>query len=157
MTEEILARVAVSAPRRWIGIAMLVALGGLLLWIALARPPAELGLRLFVLVFGGLVLWAAAHMRRHSGTGLELTREVLRDSTGRVLARLDQIEKVDRGALAFKPSNGFVVTLSTRHPRHWVPGVWWCTGRRLGVGGVTVGPQTRMMAEILQTRISARH
>lgn len=156
MADEILARVAVSTPRRWIGMGMLGALGGLLVWIALAQPPADLGLRLFVLVFGGLVLWAADQMRRRSAAGLELTHEALRDSSGRVLVRLDQIEKVDRGALAFKPSNGFVLKLRSPHPRQWVPGVWWCTGRRLGVGGVTVGPQTRMMAEILQSRISAR-
>lgn len=156
MADEILARVAVSTPRRWIGMGMLAALGGLLVWIALAQPPSDLGLRLFVLVFGGLVLWAADQMRRRSAAGLELTHDALRDSSGRVLVRLDQIEKVDRGALAFKPSNGFVLKLRRPHPRQWVPGVWWCTGRRLGVGGVTVGPQTRMMAEILQSRIAAR-
>lgn len=156
MKEHDLARIDISAPRRWVAIAMLAALAGILLWVGLAHPPADLALRAFVVLFGGLVLFAADRMHRGTRSGLVLTRAGLCDGDGQVLARLDDIEKIDRGALAFKPTNGFVLKLAQRQPRRWVPGLWWCTGRRLGVGGVTIGPQTRMMAEILQTRIAAR-
>jgi hypothetical protein len=63
---------------------------------------------------------------------------------------------VARGALAFKPSNGFPVTLRARGPFVWEPGLWWRIGRRVGVGGVTPGTPARFMAERMQERIARR-
>ena len=37
----------------------------------------------------------------------------------------------------------------TPGPRVWRPGIWWRIGRRVGIGGVMPGHQTKAMAEIL--------
>jgi hypothetical protein len=153
---EVLATVSASAPRRIMGIAVLAVLGGLLIYAALAQPPQVFGWQAVLLLAGGITLYLAERMRRASVVTLELTREALRDSEGRVLARLDQIETVSRGIFAFKPSNGFVVT--TRQPleRHWNPGLWWRFGTHIGVGGVTPAVQTKFMADMIQTLLDER-
>lgn len=147
---EVLATVSASAPRRLMGIVVLTVLGGLLIYAGLVQPQG-LGLQLVLLLAGGIVLYLTERMRRASVATLELTREGLRDSEGRVLARLDQIETVNRGVFAFKPSNGFVLTTRQPQERHWNPGLWWRVGRRIGVGGVTPAAQTKFMADMIQT------
>lgn len=155
MEDKVLVRAHVSPPRLWFGILVMAALGGILLWLSAVHPPQGLGLRVFVLVFGALSLLMAEKMRRIGAGWVELTETELRDHTGRTLALISDIARVDRGALAFKPSNGFVLKLKTKQPRTWLPGLWWRIGRRVGVGGVTVAPQTRAMAETLQARVVA--
>lgn len=154
--EEILARVEVSQARRYMGVATLVGLGAMLLYLSVVQPPAGLGWRAFLLVFGVLSLVLGLRMHAATALHLELTAEALRDSTGTVLARMDQIEGIDRGVFAFKPSNGFLLRLSSQQPRRWAPGLWWRLGRRVGVGGVTPGHQTKFMAEAIQLHLSAR-
>jgi hypothetical protein len=155
MAEEVLAQVKSSTPRRWLGVGTLAFLAGLMIYVALAAPPAP-GWQLFLLALGGLVLWIAEKMRRATERVLELTETALRDSAGYELARIDDIRSVDRGFFAFKPSNGFLVTTRTRGPRHWAPGLWWRSGRRIGVGGVTAAAQTKFMAEILAAMLAQR-
>ena len=82
-----------------------------------------------------------------------LTDTDLRDSDGVVLARLDQIIRVDRGAMAMKPANGFTLVLDARQPFGWAPGMWWRLGRRVGVGGVAVAHQAKFMAEVIAERM----
>jgi hypothetical protein len=86
---------------------------------------------------------------------IELTETEIRTSNGEVLARMDEILAVDRGAFAFKPSNGFTLKLNTKKPRAWAPGLWWRFGRRVGVGGVTSAGQAKFMAEQIALRITA--
>ncbi|MEM9031633.1 MAG: hypothetical protein AAGB18_03220, partial [Pseudomonadota bacterium] len=76
---------------------------------------------------------------------------VLREEApdGRVLASLGDIKGVDRGAFAFKPSNGFLLRLHDPGVRAWVPGVWWRSGRYLGVGGLLPASETRAVAEAI--------
>jgi len=146
---EVIANLHVSAPRRVVGIAMLVMVSLILLWIAFARPPEALGWRLFLLAMGGGGLWLAETMRRATGTRLQLTREALTDSEGRVLARIEDIRSVDRGTFAFKPSGGFLLRLGTSGPMVWAPGLWWRIGRRVGVGGATSRHEAKYMGEVI--------
>ncbi|PTW51301.1 hypothetical protein [Rhodovulum kholense] len=148
MTEE-LATLRVSALRRVIGLGVLLALAGLLLQIALVHPPAAIGYRAFLLAMGAGALALAEAMRRATARRLVLTREGLFDDRGRELARIERISGLDRGMLAFKPSNGFSLSLTEPLPRAWAPGVWWRFGRRVGVGGVTSAGEAKAMAEIL--------
>ncbi|MBL4559156.1 MAG: hypothetical protein JKP98_25190 [Rhodobacteraceae bacterium] len=67
-----------------------------------------------------------------------------------------EIERVDRGALAFKPSGGFVLHLAAPGTAGWAPGLWWRVGRRLGVGGATNPMEGRAMADIIAVRIALR-
>lgn len=153
--DEVLAKVSASTPRRWIGIFMLVAVGVLVIYVAFASPPS-LGWQAFLVVIGVLAVWMAERMRQATEVTLELTQTELRDSSGLVLAQIDNIKSLDSGFFAFKPSNGFMVHMKTPGPRVWRPGIWWRMGRRIGVGGVTPGAQTKAMAEILAAILAMR-
>jgi hypothetical protein len=152
----VLARLHASPVRRPVGLAFLVALGAILVWVSFARPPQELGWRLVLLATGALALWLAERMRRATRGRLELSREALCDESGRVVARVDQIRAVDRGAFAFKPSGGFLLKLSAAPGAAWQPGLWWRIGRRVGVGGVTSGNEAKYMAEVIAAMIEER-
>ncbi|MEX5726866.1 hypothetical protein Ga0609869_000219 [Rhodovulum iodosum] len=153
---EVLARLNVAAPRRYFGLAMLLALAGVALYVAFSTPSAAIGLQLFLLAVGGGALWLSVAMHRATARDLRLTDEGLFDSEGRVLALLDDIEAVERGMFAMKPSNGFVLRLKTPGTRAWAPGVWWRLGRHVGVGGVTAAGQGKAMSEILMLALSER-
>lgn len=156
MQDEILATVAASAPRRMMGIIVLALLGGLLVYAGLIQPPQNMAWQVILILSGGIVLYMTERMRRASVTTLELTRDVLREQGGQVLARLDQVDSVNRGMFAFKPSNGFVLVTRAPQDRHWTPGLWWRIGRRVGVGGVTPPAQTKFMAELIQMQLTER-
>ncbi len=99
------ARVYAAPMRRLFAYAMLVSLGALLLWLVFTTPPTAGWAVVMGLIAVG-ALYLAERTRRATATVLELTAEELRDSSGRVLARVEDIEKIDRGVFAFKPSNG---------------------------------------------------
>ena len=96
-----------------------------------------------------LTLLAAARLWNATNDKLELTRTELRTASGRVLTEVANIRSVDRGAFAFKPSNGFLVKLEEPRGASWAPGLWWQRGRLLGVGGVLRGGEARAMAEMI--------
>lgn len=152
MSEPVLATLRASPPRRFVGVAMLVVLSGLLIYLGLALVLglAQIGL----LLGGGIALALAVKMHRVTEQELELTREVLRIKGGEVLAEVENIAKVERGAFAFKPSNGFLIRLKKPVQRRWAPGLFWSYARKLGVGGVTGAPQSKAMVETLALLIS---
>lgn len=154
-TQEVLAEVGVSAPRRWMGVAMLVAIGGLVIYVALSTPPAP-GWQAFLIATGLAALWIAERMRRATGGRIELTTTELREIGGETIALVSEIEAVDRGFFAFKPSNGFLLRTSRPGARRWRPGLWWRMGRRVGVGGVTPARQTKMISEMLAAMLAER-
>lgn len=156
MDDGVLAVVRASAARRGLGVAMLALLGLLLLYMAVLHPPDAPGLRGGLVLLGLLSLWLADRMRRATALSVELTRDGLRCSDGEVIATLDQIASVDRGVFAFKPSNGFIVRLRQRAPGRWRPGLWWRLGARVGIGGVTPGAQSKVMADILAALLAER-
>ena len=147
---------SVSPVRRAIGTGLLIALGLILLWIALDRPPEAIGWRLFLLLFGSGALWLAVRLWRATAGSLRLTEDALVDTEGRVLARLDEIERIDSGVFAIKPSNGFTLRLRAPAGRAWAPGLWWRIGRSVGVGGVTNRDEARYMAGVLTALLSSR-
>lgn len=149
------ARVEASQARRIFAVGVLFALGGLILYAALVQPPAPVWL-FVMLIIGGLALWLAEKLRRATLGTVELTDNELRDTNGRVLATMDEIRGIERGALAFKPSNGFTLILKSRKPRAWAPGLWWRIGNRVGVGGVTSAAQAKFMAEQIAFRLAER-
>jgi hypothetical protein len=138
-----------------IGVGSLGGLGALMLYMALVLSPG-LGWQAVQVGLGLVALWCAQRMWRATAERLELGPEGLRSSDGRLLAPMEEIVAVDRGVFAFKPSNGFMLTLRSKGPFAWEPGLWWRIGRRVGVGGVTPGTPAKYMAEIIQERIAAR-
>jgi hypothetical protein len=144
-----------SALRRAMAAAMLGALGLLLVWLGLTTQPAA-GWRVVLLAFGIGALWVMVRLWQATQGELRLTEAGLMDDAGRVLAPMEAIEAVERGAFAFKPSNGFLVRLDKPLGRGWAPGLWWRLGRLLGVGGVTSASQSKAMAEILSLELARR-
>lgn len=144
--DDILMILQPSAGRRLLGAGSLAGLGVLLLSLVLEAtgiwPIVFLVLAIAVLL-GALRLWQATADR------LELTRTELRTGSGRVLTPISNVKSVDRGAFAFKPSNGFLVKLETPQGSGWSPGLWWQRGRLIGVGGVVRGGEARAMAEFI--------
>ncbi|MBT0958792.1 hypothetical protein IV417_15490 [Alphaproteobacteria bacterium KMM 3653] len=155
MSESILAEITPSPPRRFVGLGILWVLAAILIGLAI-KHETEAGTSLFLVGFAAFTMFWAEAVRRATRTHLYLTEEHLRDSRGRVLARFEDMVKVDRGTFAFKPSNGFVLVLSVKPPAIWAPGLYWRLGRRIGVGGVTSAAQTKTMAEIIAFRIAQR-
>ncbi|MDZ4136572.1 MAG: hypothetical protein U1D06_13405 [Paracoccaceae bacterium] len=154
--DTVLSRLHPSAPRRMVGAVVLAALGGMLLYLALWYPPASLLWRVFLLGFSGLTLFGTLRMWHSTAVALELTALELRETTGRRLALVADMRDVSRGAFAFKPSNGFLLSLHKPGARVWAPGLWWRIGRRIGIGGVTASHEARHMAETITGLIAAR-
>ncbi len=155
--DRILATISPSAPRRIMGIVVLCTLGVSVLYLALAKPPAELHWRLFLLIFGAATMYLADTLRRRTEHGLELTSEELREVGGRVVARVENVIRVERGTFAVKPSNGFLLRLSeSEGGNRWAPGLYWRMGRRVGVGGITAAHEAKAVAEILSALVAAR-
>jgi hypothetical protein len=156
---DILATVTVSASRRWMALGMLGVLGILLAYFAFATPPANLLLQLFVIVIAALSLALMVKMYNGTASTIYLTAEGVWDGDGTLIAPIAAIRSVDRGAFAFKPSNGFLLRLDrdampADAVRVWRPGLWWRYGARVGVGGVTPGNQTKIMAELTQALLA---
>jgi hypothetical protein len=147
-TSEPLAEVRVTALRRYTGVAILFALGVTLLYVATRTPPV-LYLQIMMIAAGIAAFFGARGVWRASGSAVILTREGLRDADGTSIAPLDQIELVDGGFFAFRPSNGFTVRLRSPMPAKWRPGLWWRLGRRIGVGGMTPRQSGKFMVDML--------
>ncbi|MDC1399526.1 hypothetical protein N8306_03270 [Yoonia sp.] len=153
--DGIYATVHASPGRRWFGYGVLFSLGAIVLYTTLAHPPA-LHWMIFMLIFGVLMLWLAERLRRTTAMVITLTKDELHDSSGTVLARLEDVYSVERGAFALKPSNGFTLVMKQKGQRSWAPGMWWRMGYRVGVGGVTAAGQSRFMAEKIALQIKER-
>ncbi len=154
--ERIIGRLPVAQGRRWAGIVVTAGLGIILLRLALAMPIGRSVWMPILMVAGLGALAVAWWMHGATRTVLILTPRELRDGTGRRLAFVDDIRRVDRGAFVPKPSQGFLLRLSRPGPRAWVPGVWWRLGRTVGVGGVTSARDAKDMAALIDILIAER-
>jgi hypothetical protein len=152
---EVLATVTPSVARRVLGIGLLCVLAAMVISVAVSTPPS-LGWQVFLVAMGAICLMTANEMRKSTGQTLELTGDELRDTSGNVLARMEDVVSIDRGAFAFKPSNGFVLRLGKPYARAWHPGLWWRAGKRVGVGGMTSGRETKFMADLIAVMIAER-
>lgn len=145
-----IAILSVSPIRRLFSTGVQAGLGVVLILTAGQLPdPSPLAL-VTLLALGGAALWMAWNMYHATSRDVILTREAVTDSQGETIARLDDIRSVDSGFFAFKPSNGFLLRLSSKHSRRWVPGLWWRMGTRVGIGGATNGKAARDMADIIR-------
>ena len=158
---EVLTRVHASKPRRLFGVMMLALLGAILLYIGLGGgSQMGFGWRLYMLAMGAGALWVARAMARATRGAIVLTQAavVFEDAAGdlSVVVPIADVVSVERGTFANKPSNGFSLRLRTRQARAWRPGLWWRMGKRVGVGGVAAGAQTKAMADMIAAMINAR-
>lgn len=154
--QTVLAELRPSPPRRVIGVAVLGALGAILIWFGLRFPTDPILWSILLTLFGGMCIWLAWRMWEASAQGLVLTREELRDTNGRRLVMLSDIRSIDRGVFELKPAGGFTIVTETTGARAWEPGLWWRLGRRVGIGGVTHRHEGRYMAEVLSEIVASR-
>lgn len=154
--DKVLATVSASAPRRFFAMGVLGLLGLLLIYIAFSTPPETLGWQIFLIAFGAFAVWAAVVLGKATQHVIELTSTELRESSGRVLCRVEDIEDVSRGVFAMKPSNGFLIKVKNAERRAWAPGLWWRLAGRIGVGGVTAASQSKVMSEIIAALLAER-
>ncbi len=153
---DIIARLQISQGRRWAGVIVLGLIGVGLIYSGLVYPPATLLGRLAIFLLGSLLLLQAYWNLQVKSGALILKEDGLWVEGGAQLAALDNIETVQVSAFAIKPSNGFAVVLKQPVRSKWVPGLYWCVGRRIGVGGATNPSQSKAMAELLSTLIIER-
>jgi hypothetical protein len=156
MSDELHATLRASAPRRWFGVALLVSLGALLLHSGLLDPPESFFWRAVLVAVAVLTFAGAQRMWRATAHGVVLSPEGLMSTDGESIAAMEDIEGVERGIFAFKPSNGFLVRLKTSQAPKWQPGLWWRYGQRVGVGGMTPAAQAKVMADLLATHLAER-
>lgn len=147
-----LATITPSAVRRGVAVGLLLCLGGVLIWMAFNGTDAAMPLRLGLAGVGIATLAVADVVRRVTAVTLILTADTLADDQGRILCRTQDIARVENGAFAFKPSNGFALRLTKPAPWGWAPGLWWRFGRRIGVGGVVSKAETKVMADAITQR-----
>lgn len=152
---EVITGIVPSAPRRMFGTAVMYGLGLLLLYVAATNPPSFMYAILLV-GFGVACLYGGYRMWQVTGRIIELTEEELRLSDGTLICRIADIHKIDRSFFAFKPSNGFLVTTKVSYPFKWAPGLWWRVGKRIGIGGVTPGSQSKILADTLAALVAQR-
>ena len=155
MNDEVIATLGASAPRRIFACGVMGILGFLLFYLATLANAAFL----WSLVLCGLavgVIWMAWWQWKITEQVIELTSTELRTSGGLTLARVEDVTGVDRGALAFKPSQGFLVRTREPQDRAYAPGLYWRMGKSVGVGGVTGAGQGKFMAEQLSAMIGQK-
>lgn len=145
-----------SVFRRVFGSTVLVLAGILAIYIIGTQPPDGLQWSLVIALLAVFFFYGAHRMWEATGHRIELSDDGLYMSNGVVIAAMVDIHKVDRSFYAFKPSNGFLVTLNKTHDTKWVPGLWWRFGKRLGIGGLTSGPEGKIMADTLSVMIAER-
>lgn len=152
MQDEVLATLQASTIRRWAGVGMLLTLGALVIYVALASPPEPFW-QIFLFVVGGAAFWLAHRMWQATFDRIELTHSALRTGEGQVIAEIQDIEAIERGAFAFKPSNGFLVRTKSKGTNSWAPGLWWRLGHRVGVGGMTAAADAKFMSEMISAML----
>jgi len=151
-----LARLEVSPSRRTVGVALQGGLGLFLLYIVAARAGGALWGGLVLAAAGVAMLWFSWRFWRATEGALVLTTEGLFDGSGRKFCGFADIEKVDRGFFAFRPSSGFVILCKTPMARGWAPGLWWAFGHHLGIGGATGRQASKQMADIISVMLTER-
>ncbi|WP_323763269.1 hypothetical protein [Marinovum sp.] len=153
---ELVAELAASPVRRYFGVATMTGLGVLLLWLALTQNFDQMGWKLALIAMAVAALWAAMRMLQATALRLELREDGLYDSEDHLLAAYDDIVTVERGMLAMKPSNGFMIVTRSKKPRRWRPGLYWVMGRRIGVGGVTAAADAKYLADLMNMQLVER-
>ncbi|MGY3437427.1 MULTISPECIES: hypothetical protein [unclassified Marinovum] len=153
---EVVAELSASPARRVIGVGTMFALGALVLYLALSESYDNPLWQVLLIAIAAVALYAATRMYQATALRLQLRDDGLYDSEGHLLAAYDDVETVERGMLAMKPSNGFMIILKKKRPGRWRPGLYWIKGKRIGVGGVTAASHAKFMADMMNMKMSGQ-
>lgn len=146
-------RLEPSNFRRAVGVTLLGLQAVGLIWLGPMQSGIASPVSVILIGLSVASVLLAVTILRQSGMALVLTQDALMDTSGAVVVALIGIERVDRGAFAFKPSNGFTLRLKEKAPSAWRPGLWWRYSNRVGIGGLTAPLVTRKLAEAIEARL----
>lgn len=150
--DEIIAELSPSPVRRMFGIFGLTILGAILVFLAITTQDMAVP-ALSLAVVSVFVFVLAYRMKISTSFSIVLKKDGLYSSGQTLIAPLSNIRRVEIGAFAFKPSNGFAIILNKPMPASWNPGLWWRVGKRVGIGGVTHRAEARILAETLKIEL----
>ncbi len=155
---EVLATIDPQPVRRVFTTGVVGLLGAILLYVAAATPPVDVAWLAFLVVTGLGAIYLAWRVWQATAVRLELTRSELRETGGRVLFSLDEVDSIDRSIFAFKPAGGFLVRLKTptTRGRVYAPALWWRARARVAVGGATAGSQAKPVADLISIIVAER-
>jgi hypothetical protein len=154
--DEVLVTMTPKPARRWFAVGSTGILGAILVYLAATFPPVDVAWLLFLVGMGVLFLYWSWRVWQATGVTLELTRRELREAGGRQLCAIDNVDRVDGGVFAFKPAAGFLVHLKEPMGRVYAPGLWWRSGRRVAVGGVTSRAEGKAVTELINVILADR-
>jgi len=155
MSDSVIAKLEASPVRRSLALLVMMLLGFLLVYLAITTD-ASFFHKVFLVIVAAAVLWMARAMQRGTRGHIELRETGLFFENGQCLTLINEITRIDRGVFAFKPSNGFVVSLNQKTQRAWVPGLYWKISTKIGIGGVTTPSDAKFMADTLAVLIAGR-
>ena len=155
MSDSVIAKLEASPVRRGLALLVMLLLGFLLVYLAITTD-ASFFHKVFLVIVAAAVLWMARAMQRGTKGHIELRETGLFFENGQCLTLINEITRIDRGVFAFKPSNGFVVSLNQKTQRAWVPGLYWKFSTKIGIGGVTTPSDAKFMADTLAVLIAGR-
>lgn len=138
----------ISPFRRYFALGCVFMLGVFLLYMG-ATTPANFFLRALVVVLGIGALMVGRLFYLATDLSIIFDEKGLSLSDGRVIAPIDDIDVVEKGMLALKPTNGFSVVMKSVGNFYWIPGVVWRFRYRVGIGGVTSPGPAKAMADML--------
>lgn len=150
-----LAVIEASAIRRFLGGFALLG-SAVLLFLAAFNSVENPLWQAVVAMLGVGVLVVTDKFRRATARRIDLTSAGLFEDDGTCVVKLQDVASVERGMLAFKPSNGFVIHTTAPTSPVWRPGLWWRFGTRVGIGGVVSQGQSRFMVDTLEQLVRDR-
>ncbi|MEM0977526.1 MAG: hypothetical protein AAGJ34_08330 [Pseudomonadota bacterium] len=143
----------ISAGRYWFGIACL-SLPALFIVFALSQGVVtRLWAMGFLMAIASAFLWAAYRMYSVPRAGLLFDGRVLRTEDGLVVAALTDIDVVQTGIFAMRPSNGFSLIMKEADHLPTRPGIFWRQGKMIGIGGILAAAETRAIGRLMQAKL----
>ena len=155
MSDSVIAKLEASPVRRSLALLVMLLLGFLLVYLAITTD-ASFFHKVFLVIVAAAVLWMARAMQRGTKGHIELRETGLFFENGQCLTLINEITRIDRGVFAFKPSNGFVVSLNQKTQGAWVPGLYWKFSTKIGIGGITTPSDAKFMADTSAVLIAGR-
>lgn len=146
---NIILKIQPNLGRRIFSILLLCICAAVIMNIAFSDTMHSMPLKFILIGFGVAFLWQAQASFRFANAALILKHDGIYDDQDNLICDLSNIALVDRGWFSFKPSNGFLLRLHAPQSRKWSPGLYWCIGRRLGIGGALSPAQTKAMSDKL--------
>lgn len=153
---KVLIRLHPSPFKRAFSVLCTGVFGLFLIYLAASLPPVSATWRLMLAAIGLGAAWFGWRIWLATSRAVVLREDGLFDSEGTPLAPVELLTRTDRGVFAFKPANGFVLTLREPMPSGWAPGLWWRIGRRVGIGGTLPGGGARAMSDAVSALLQDR-